>query len=254
MMPLDVDALMTILLLFMRVFPFILMVPLFGTFPIPGFVRVYLAFAISLSLFSIASIKPAPVSSTATFINLALHELLFGFVSGLFLRLLFDAVFMAGEIIAVNTGLGFLTMFLPQQPQTTVLAGFSTLLASTLFLSIGGAEAVYLGLKESIRSVPIGSFDLYALNGEVFLRLFYGSFSLGVKVALPVLIASLLTNIILAVVNRFIPQINVFMVGLPLQVLIGIVVFMLSLPVIGLVLTSHIREYIRNFLQFLGYI
>ncbi|MDQ7083304.1 MAG: flagellar biosynthetic protein FliR [Aquificota bacterium] len=93
-------------------------------------------------------------------------------------------------------------MFLPQQPQTTVLAGFSTLIASTLFLSLGGAEAVYIGLAQSFKSVPIGGFDLFSLNGKVFLTLFYKSFFMGVKIALPVLIAAMLTNIILAVIKQ----------------------------------------------------
>ncbi len=252
MIVLDTNNLLTVLLLFMRVFSFIVMVPLFGTFFLPNFVRAYLAFAISLSILVFSDIQPVEVSSFITFISLALHELAFGFLSGFFLRLLFDAVFVAGEIIAVNAGLGFLMMFLPQQPQTTVLAGFSTLLASTLFLSLGGAEAVYVGLAKSVESVPIGSFDIYALNGKVFLKLFYDSFSTGVKIALPVLIAALLTNVILAVINRFIPQINVFMVGLPLQVMVGLAVFMLSLPVIGIVLISHMRGYILDFLKFVG--
>ncbi len=248
----DTNSLLTVLLLFMRVFSFIVMVPLFGTFFLPNFVRAYLAFAVSLSILTYADLKPVEVDSFITFVGLALHEVIFGFLSGFFLRLLFDAVFVAGEIIAVNTGLGFLMMFLPQQPQTTVLAGFSTLLASTLFLSLGGAEAVYLGLLKSVESVPLGSFDVYSLNGKVFLELFYKSFSTGVKIALPVLIAALLTNVILAVINRFIPQINVFMVGLPLQVMVGLTVFMLSLPVIGIVLVSYMRSYMMDFLKFLG--
>ena len=111
---------------------------------------------------------------------------------------------------------------------------------------------MYVGLAQSFNSVPIGSFDIYSMNGKAFLSLFYKSFSLGVKLALPVLIAAMLTNIILAVINRFIPQINVFMVGLPLQVMVGLTVLLLSLPVIGLVLISYMREYMLNFLSFIG--
>ncbi len=59
------------------------------------------------------------------------------------------------------------------------------------------------------------------------------------------------TNVILAVVNRFIPQINVFMVGLPLQLMIGLVVLMLALPVIGLVLINYMREYLLDITLFL---
>ncbi len=252
MIVLDVHTVITLMLLTLRVFSFVVLVPAFGTFFIPGFLRVYLSLGIAFSLLFLTDLEPVRTTSLPEIISLAIKEVLFGFTAGLLLRLLFDAVFIAGEIIAVQTGLGFLTMFLPQQPQTTVMAGFSTLLASTLFLTLGGAEAVFLGLAESIRRVPPGSFDLYSLNGDLFLRFFYESFSMGVKIALPVLIATLLTNVILAVVNRFIPQINVFMVGLPLQIAVGLVVFMLSLPAVGLVLTSYMRKHMLEFLRFVS--
>ncbi len=252
MITLDTNSLLTILLVFLRVFSFVFMVPFFGTFFVPNTVRIYLSLAIAFSIFTFAKVEPVQVVSTAHLIQLALGEVLFGFLAGFFLRLLFDAVFVAGEVIAVNTGLGFLMMFLPQQPQTTVLAGFSTLLASALFLSLGGAEAVYIGLAKSLENVPLGGLNLYSINGEVFLKLFYQSFSMGVKIALPVLISALLTNVILAIINRFIPQINVFMVGLPLQIMVGLVVLVISLPVIGLVLVSYMREYMLNFLRFVG--
>ncbi len=252
MITVDTNSLLTILLIFFRVFSFMVMVPIFGTFFLPNFVRAYLGFAIAVSILMFSDIKPLEIHSALEFIEMALHESLFGFLAGFFLRLLFDTVFVAGEVIAVNTGLGFLMMFLPQQPQTTVIAGFSTLLASTIFLAVGGAEAVYVGLAQSFHSFPLGGFDLYSLNGEVFLSLFYRSFSMGVKLSLPVLISAILTNIILAVINRFIPQINVFMVGLPLQIMVGLTVLVLSLPVLGLVLISYVREYMLNFLKFVG--
>ncbi len=164
-MVIDTNSLLTVLLIFLRVFSFVFMVPFFGTFFMPNFVRVYLSFGIALSIFYFADVKPVEISSFLTFTSLALQEVLFGFVSGFFLRLLFDAVFVAGEVIAVNTGHG------PRR--------FSTLVASTLFLSLGGAEAVYIGLAKSIEGFPLGTFDIYSLNGKVLLELFYRSFSMG---------------------------------------------------------------------------
>ncbi len=252
MISLDINSLLTILLMYFRVVSFVFLVPFFGTFFVPNFVRLYLAFALTVSIFFFSEIEPLEITSAAEFIYLAIREFLFGFIAGFFLRLLFEAIMIAGEIMAVNAGLGFAMIFLPQQPQVTVLAGFTTLLGSTLFLSLGGAEAVYIGLAKSFESYPLGNFDLYSLNGEVFLDFFYQSFNLGVKLALPVIIVALITNIVLAVINRFIPQINVFMVGLPLQIFVGLVVMMISMPVIGLVIVNHIRKYIMDFVAFMG--
>lgn len=72
------------------------------------------------------------------------------------------------------------------------------------------------------------------------------------KVALPVMVVMLLFNLILALVNRFIPQINVFIVGLPIQIFIGLWVLILSMPVILWAFSSHTREYIIKFVALLG--
>ncbi len=254
MISLDIDALLSLLLVYIRVVSFLFLVPVFGFRSefIPLNVRLTLAFAVGMMVFFIANPEPLDINSSYELFLLGIKEFLFGFTAGFLLRLLFDAVFIAGEIMAVNMGLGFLIMFLPHQPQTTVMAGFMTIFAATLFLALGGAEIVILGLAKSFQTFPIGGFELYSLNPEEFFKLFYHSFAFGFKLSIPILAVALFTNVILAVVNRFIPQINVFMVGLPLQLMIGLVVLTLAIPVIGLVLASYMREYIMDILRFLG--
>ncbi len=253
MISLDVQTLITLMLVYVRVISFVFLVPIFGFRSefIPLNVRFALGFALGMIVFFLSGIEPVSINSSYQLALLALKEFLFGFTAGFLLRLLFDAVFIAGEIMAVNMGLGFLVMFLPQQPQTTVIAGFATMLAATLFLALGGAEVVVVGLINSFGTFPLGGFELYSLNPEEFFKLFYKSFSFGFKLAIPILAVAMFTNVILAVVNRFIPQINVFMVGLPLQLMIGLVVLMLALPVIGLVLINYMREYLLDITLFL---
>ncbi len=253
MISLDIDSLLTLALVYIRVIAFVFLVPIFGFRSefLPLNVRMSLGFALGMIVFFLSGIEPVSVSSSYQLAYLALKEFLFGFTAGFLLRLLFDAVFIAGEIMAVNMGLGFLVMFLPQQPQTTVLAGFMTLLAATLFLTLGGAEIVIVGLIESFSHFPLGGFNLYGMNPEEFFKLFYESFTFGFKLSIPILVVALFTNVILAVINRFIPQINVFMVGLPLQLMVGFVVLTLALPVMGIVLVAYMREYLSGIVKFL---
>ncbi len=248
---LDIDALLTLLLVYLRMFSFLLMVPIFGREFIPVNVKLFLTMALSFSVFLLGDVKTIQYSSFYQFLAYAISEISLGFVTGLILRFIFDAIYIAGEIIATSMGLGFLMMFLPQQPQTTVMAGFSLMMGTAIFLSLGGAEILLVGFMDSFKTLPPGGFNIFSINPDVFLNLFYASFSLGVKLSLPVLIASLLTNVILAVVNRFIPQINVFMVGLPVQLMVGFFVFILSLPILGLVVANHMREYIFDVISFL---
>ncbi len=247
----DINSLLTLLLIYTRITSFLFMVPIFGREFIPFHIKIYLAMAISTSVFMFGNIKVVNFDSTFSFLIAILNELIFGFIAGLIIRLIFDAIYIAGEIIATSIGLGFLMMFLPQQPQVTVLAGFSLMMGTAIFLSLGGAEIILIALSDSFGNIAPGSFNIFSLNPDVFLTLFYESFALGVKLSLPVLIALLLTNVILAVVNRFIPQVNVFIVGLPVQLMVGFLIFILSLPIIGIVMASYMKEYIFDVISFI---
>ncbi len=252
MISLDLNSLLTLFLLYIRVFSFLFLVPFFGKELLPNTFKVFFATAVSFMLFLYTDQKPIEFATTGHFFLYALKEFLFGFFSGLFLRLIFDAVMMAGEIIAINMGLSIATLFLPQQPQASVFSVFFMLLFTSLFLSAGGPEVVFLSLAKSLSKVPLGTFDLYSINPEVFLRFFYESFSLAVKISLPIVLSMLLLNLTLAIVNRFIPQINIFVVGLPLQVLLGFALLVVLFPLISYLLSSHLRGYIIKFSSFVG--
>ncbi|MCX8163880.1 MAG: flagellar biosynthetic protein FliR [Aquificaceae bacterium] len=251
-MSLDINTLLTLFLVYIRVFSFLILVPIFGKEALPNTFKVFLATAISFTLFLYVDVKPVEFPTTFHFFMAVIREFLFGFTAGLMLRLIFDAMQMAGEFVSINMGLGLATVFNPQQPQTTVMAFFFSLFANLLFFSFGGAEITLLALGRSLEKVSLGAFSVYQINPEVFLKFFYESFLLAFKVALPMMIVMLLFNLVLALINRFIPQINVFIVGLPIQVLIGFVVLILSLSVVFWVFASHIREYIIKFVNLLG--
>ncbi len=249
---LDEKALITLLLVYVRIFSFLSLVPFFGKESLPNVIKLYLTTALSLSLFYYTEMGPIQVRSSAEFMLMVLREFLLGFLAGLILRLILDAVASAGEYIGINMGLGLATVFLPQEPQLNIMSVFFMLLGSVFFIAVGGPEMVYLALVRSFESIPIGSFSPYELRPDAFLKLFYESFSLAFRVALPLILTLLLLNIVLAIINRFIPQINVFMVGLPLQVLVGLIVLIVMLSLITLVLSSHVKDYIINMVRFLG--
>ncbi len=249
----DENFLLTLLLLYFRIVLLFFMLPFLGSPFIPVRVRLLLAFSFAfVVLLNNPSVEPLIFNTFEEFILKALSELSFGFLASLILRFIFEALIVAGELVAVHAGLGFLQMFLPGQQQMSLMAGFFSIYGTVLFLSVGGAEIMLIALSDSVKNMPPGSFDIFSLNPDLYLRFFYESFSLGVKLSLPVLITALLLNIVLAVVNRFIPQMNVFMVGLPLQVAVGLIVLLLSLPVITLTMSEHFREFLIYFVRFLG--
>lgn len=251
-MTLDLNALLTLFLVYMRVFGFLILIPIFGKDFFPPTFKLFLATAVSFSLFLYSDIKPLEFPTTGHFFVSATKEFVFGFVAGLLLRFIFDAMQMAGELMSVNMGLGLATVFFPQQPQTTVMSFIFSLFTTLLFISFAGPEITFMALSRSFEKFPPGAFDLYIINPDFFLKFFYESFTLAFKVSIPIIVSMLIFNIILALINRFIPQINVFIVGLPAQLFVGMLVLIVVFPVIYLLISSHVRQYIIKFVSFLG--
>lgn len=251
-MTFDVNTLLTLFLMYLRVVFFLLLVPFFGKEFLPNTFKLFLATAVSFALFLYQGMEPVEFPTTAHYIGAMVREALFGFTAGLMLRLIFDALQVAGEFISVNMGLGLATVFLPQQPQTTVMGVFFTLMGSLLFIAVGGPEVVMLALAKSFEVYPPGAFSIYDLNPDYFLSFFYHSFGLAFKVALPIIVVMLLFNLILALINRFIPQINVFIVGLPFQIFLGLGVLIAIFPLLYILLSSYLREHIIKFAELVG--
>jgi flagellar biosynthetic protein FliR len=107
---------------------------------------------------------------------------------------------------------------------------------------VGCSEIVFLSLANSLSKVPLGTFALYSINPDVFFELFYESFNLAFRISLSIVLSMLLLNLILALLNRFIPQINVFIVGLPLQVFLGFALLVILFPLISYLLSSHLKR------------
>jgi len=252
MITFDLNALLTLFLLHVRIVSFLFMVPFFGRELLPNTFKVFLATALSLMLFLYAEVEVLDFPTTGHFFLSVLKEFLFGFFSGLFLRFIFDAVMIAGELISANMGISMAILFLPQQAQVSVLSVFFMLLFTSFFLAVGGPEIIFLSLVSSLKKIPLGTFDLYSINPEMFLNLFYESFSLALRLSLPIILSMLLLNLVLAVVNRFIPQINVFIVGLPLQVFLGFLILVVLFPLLSYMLSAHLKEYIIKFSRAIG--
>ncbi|MRD73079.1 flagellar biosynthetic protein FliR [Rhodocyclus tenuis] len=185
-------------------------------------VRIVLAIAITLAIApALPKIPPIdPASGTGLWI--LAEQLLIGYAMGFALRVTFAAVDMAGNLISMQMGLGFATSFDPQSAgQTPVLSEFLSLLAILVFMSINGHLLVLATLTQSFTVLPIaqalpgaGSWLNIANSGMVV-------FSSGLMLALPIIVALLITNIALGVLTRAAPQLNLFAVGFPITLSLG---------------------------------
>jgi flagellar biosynthetic protein FliR len=205
--------------------------PIFSHPSLPLRVRIGLAIAISLVL---APGVPLPsiddVLSAAGLLALA-RNIMIGLVLGFTVRLVFAAIEMAGELIGLQIGFSFAGLINPasNQPMTPI-STFLTLLATLMFLAIDGHLMLLHALAESFQLFPIvGSSDL-PMTPEQVAHLGAQMFALALSIALPLITVMLTINVLMGVLARVAPQMNLFAVGFPLTLTTGMGALFVLLP------------------------
>jgi flagellar biosynthetic protein FliR len=200
--------------------------PIFGHHSIPTLVKFGLAAALAVALD-----KTAGVSAGALPLLMAAPiELIIGISLGYILSLGFQGVELAGRVISIQLGLSLAAVFSPTEEEaSTAIDPFFSVMAGLVFLAMNLHLAVVQTLAHSFAVYPIGGgwpADL-AMTGAQTIALVL---ELGVRVALPIALVLLLVELSVALLARAIPQINVFILGLPLKMLVGIAVLAVAMP------------------------
>ena len=220
--------------------PFVRILALFMTAPIFQDASVPTTVKIAFSLIAATLIGPllpvaqhVPLSAPNAMLVLA-QQILIGAAVGFSMRLVFAALELAGDVIGLQMGLSFAGFISPGTGEQSPLIGsFLGILVSLIFLAINGHLLLIATLVDSFDAFPIGAPlsagpDLTALavaGGQMF--------SLGLHVALPVLATMLILNIALGVLARVAPQLNVFAIGFPITLLVGMLALAIALPYMG---------------------
>lgn len=213
-----------------RVAGLLSILPAIGGGEVPSRVRVGLAFLLTVLI--VPSLDPMPVVDplSADSIIISMQQVLIGVSMGLLVLLVFNAVTMAGESIAITMGLGFALMNDPQNgAQVPTVSQFYLILATLLFLAFDGHHAILLLLSASFTLLPIGQ----SLGPDaLWLLVSWGGiiFTGALSIALPALAAMLTVNIIMGVITRAAPQLNLFSVGFPITMTVGFIAIMFTLP------------------------
>ncbi len=220
-------------LLLTRVSGLFLISPFFGSINIPVYVRAGLSFAIAVVLFPVVS----PLSSMQAPASLLLYavailgELFVGWLIGFVAYVSFSAIHMAGKIMDMQVGFSIVNVMDPTSGQQIPLIGsFLYNLGLIVFLVTNGHHMIIAALFESFKMVPLLGLDPSLGLTGLMVDFTTGIFLTGMKVAMPVTFAILLTNVGLGVLARTMPQLNIFVVGIPLQIVIGVFVLSIMLP------------------------
>ncbi len=217
--------------------------PVFGAISVPLPVRITLSAAIAILVMGGHHITaPAQVFSLMTFLAVG-TEALTGLAIGFILQIAFAAPLIAGELIGNSMGIGFASAIDPQNGHSsTALGQFMMTLLTLLFLSINGHLMLVDILVRSYEAMPPGTSWL-AVGRLKDIALFGGyAFSAGLLLALPVGFLLLCLNLIVGMLSRSAPALNLFAVGLPASLAVGVIALAIAFPAMGDYMVVIIRE------------
>ena len=209
--------------------------PVFSAPAVPVQLRLIIALGIGVPAASAAGFT-LPPEGMVSFAGLMLimGEVVAGLALGFAVQIGMAAAFLAGEVISNTMGLGFAAMSDPIGGQVSPAIGqFLSMLGTFLFLAVGGHLALAEIIVESYRALPPGDAWLShdALGGLV--RFGGLVFAAGLSIALPVAFAMILVQIVMAMIARSTPTLNLFAVGLPATLLAGIILLAVAAPAMG---------------------
>lgn len=208
--------------------------PVFSAISVPLTVRIALSGAIGVLVLAVHPVTPpAQIFALATILSVA-AEALIGFAIGFVLQIAFAAPMLASEVIGTSMGIGFASAIDPQNGKSTPALGqFFSMMITLLFLSVNGHLILVEMIVKSYDVLPVGQAWLKPQQLENIA--FFGGYTFlaGLLLALPVGFMLLCLNLVVAMISRSAPSLNLFSVGLPATLVVGVVALAMGFPAMG---------------------
>lgn len=221
-----------ILLLF-RMGGLVVTSPIFGRVQVPNTVKVSFAVAVTMLAFHYyPPVADIAYSSLLGFFMVCLGELLIGLALAFVTNMFFTLVFTGGQLIDMQIGFGIVNVYDPQNnTQVPMTGNIMNILMLIVFWGVNGHFKLLDILFGTLTTLPVGNVHMSPEIGTVMLEVFSKTFTLGVMVGLPIIASGLIIEICFGALMRTVPQLNMFVVGMPIKLLIGLLLLALTLPV-----------------------
>lgn len=239
------------LLIMVRTSGIFIFSPFFSAQNIPNIMKIGLTFSVSLI---ISTIIPTHYDfSTTTLFVVLFKELTIGLIIGFISYGFFSAFYVMGQLIDMKIGFGMVNVIDPQnRVQVPLMGNFYYTLSFLLMLGLNGHHSIIMALKDSYNFIPIGEFIYSESAMYLITDILVKSFEIGFKLSIPVVAVIFLTDIMLGIISKTIPQMNVFVVGMPLKILVGLMITSIGIPIFFSSIDGYfdyILEYIYRFLK-----
>lgn len=233
---------------FLRALALFTALPVFGQRAVP--VRVRIGLALFIALASQATLPPMPViapDSGAAFLAVV-QQVLIGMTLGFAVRLLFAAIELAGEIVGLQMGMGFASFFDPSSGgQVNAIGRFNATVIALLFIAMDGHLLVIAALVQSFQAFPVGESPMGFLSRMAPHTWGAEVFKLGLWIALPMVGMLIFTNLVLGMISRVAQQLNVFSIGFPITMGVGLVGLLITLPMLQAPFTMALERMLEQF-------
>lgn len=234
----SLDNLQLGFLVLARMSAFVFLVPFFSIKGTPALAKI--GFSVALTALILPGIGTITVPEDLLHYSLlVIKEVMVGLLLGYVTMLTFNAVRMAGEIIDIQMGFSMATVFDPQnQTRITLTGQFLYLVQILLFLAVDGHHSLLMAISYSYTLIPVmaGGFKI-TLVAAIF-KLFVQVFSLGIRIAIPFMVVFLICDISLGIIARTVPQLNIFVLGFPVKIGIGLFTLAAVIPALTVLINN----------------
>lgn len=216
---------------FARILALAASAPFFGHNSIPARVKVGLAAFVTLIVAPTLGAMPQATVFSAQGVWILVNQFLIGVALGFTMQMVFAAVTAAGDAMGLSMGIGFATFFDPQaRSNTSALSSWLNAIALLAFLALDGHLQVIAALVATFQSLPVDANVLAAPGWRLIADWGSTVLSAGLLLSLPVVIALLIANLALGILNRAAPQIGIFQIGFALTMMVGLLLIQMMVP------------------------
>lgn len=244
------------LLALTRIAALIAAAPIFGNQTVPKQVKISLSLLLTVAVVPMIQMNPdLEILTMSGFFPLAFKETLIGLFLGFNAKLVFEGFQFAGRLISNQMGLNVAELIDPESgSQASPIGNFFGLLAIVLFLNLNGHHLILTALYKSFEMAPLGSERWLAFGAQKDMMTMLNSmFVIGVKLAAPSMVALFLMEASMGIMARIVPQMNIFFVGQPLRLGVGLFIVAASLPLLYVFFQTVLSTWNRDMFALLKY-
>ncbi len=250
---LPIEEFQTFLICLARVAGFVGAIPVLIGNQTPVQIKAGLVFMVALVLFPVMEPSMVKVAlESANLMLLLLAEVMLGGMIALIARMVFTAVEYGGTVIGYQMGFAAANIFDPQnERQLPLISQFQNVFAILIFLAVDGHHVFLQVAAESYKVLPPGAFNISGEAIPYLLTLSSRIFFLGIQFSAPILAVLLLSGLVLGILARVFPQLNVFLLSFPLNIGLSFTVIGLTLPLVTILLRREFDDLANRFFNVL---